>query len=479
MSYYQIDRKSELSIKQDDLLASKRYVIERKPDIPEFYELEEAVVLDVIMDENHPEVKNSRANPDDWPKNIDGSKVSSNELDYGMIGKIKFRFLNSERGQIKESLNWAYPINNTGVTEWPLMNEIVIVGRYLGRYFYLKKLNFKSVVNSNASFITERVAGHVEENRNEYSADGKYKGPVSVMNASGEGGNNYQGILGSYFKFNPNIRTLKRFEGDTILESRFGSSIRFGAYDANRSNDSGEGEYSDKGGNPMVLIRNRQATIKTPQGKTAKGYTIEDLNKDGSSIHMTSGKTVSMFRPTTELSPINLTRGVAMPRFQGDQIVINSDRLIFSSKANETLFYSKGFVGITSDRFVSITAKGNTTITSTEGLIAFNARKVYLGVDKDGPNDEPVILGGQLTTWLYAMCDSLATMLNNNIQILTTLMLHNHVATGPLAPTTPPFPPFILAHADQMQSVMATQAQLVLLRSQISSLQSSKAFVGK
>lgn len=479
MAYTELNKKNDLNVKQDDLLASKRFVLENKANISNFFELEEAVVLDVILDENHPEMKKSSADPEDLPKNIDGSVPTTKDLDYAMIGKIRFRFLNSERGKPKAALNWAYPVENTGVTEWPLMNETVIVGRYLEKYFYFRKLNTKSFVNSNASFITERVSGHVDENINQYDPKGKYKGPTSVMNSDGSNGKNYSGILGSYFKFNPNIRALKRHEGDTILESRFGSSIRFGAYDGNRSNDSGEGDYADHGGNPMILIRNRQAPVKNPQGKTVTGYTEEDINKDGSSIHMTSGKTMSKFSPPSTVPIINITRSASVPPLKGDQIVITSDRLVFGARSGETLIYSKGFVGISTEGFLSGTAKNNVTFSSLEGVIALNAKKVYLGVDKDGPNDEPALLGGQMSMWLYAVCDALATMLNNDIQILTTLMLHNHVATGPLAPTTPPFPPFILAHVEQMTSVMASQAQLLLLRSQIPSLQSSRAFVGK
>ena len=54
MAYVNAERRSDLNVKQDDLLASKRFVLERKPDSAFFYELEEAVVLDVVMDENHP-----------------------------------------------------------------------------------------------------------------------------------------------------------------------------------------------------------------------------------------------------------------------------------------------------------------------------------------------------------------------------------------------------------------------------------------
>lgn len=478
MAHSVINRKSDLNVKQDDLLASKRYVIERKPDFPLFYELEEAVVLDVIMNQNHPEMKQSQANPDDWPKNIDGSQATGNDLDYGMIGKIKFRFLNSERGQPKESLNWAYPIENTGITEWPLMNEIVIIGKYLNKYYYSKKLNFKSVVNSDASFITERVAGHAEENRNEYDPNGKYHGPTSTMNATG-GTKNYQGILGNYFKFNPNIRSLKRYEGDTILESRFGSSIRFGAYDDNRGNDNGKDDYADGGGNPMVLIRNKQAPVKNPEGKTAKGYVSEDINKDGSSIHITSGNTTSVFTPTTTRPIVHISSGVAMPVLNGNQIIFNSDRLVFSSRVNEMLFYSKKMIAMVTDDSLSLNSGRHITLNANTGVITFNSNKIYLGFNKNGASDEPVILGGQLTQWLNTLTDILMYMLNAHAEMALSLSTHIHQATGPFAPTTPPLPPWSPLFATEVQSFLASTVQLKVLQSQIASLQSSRAFVGK
>ncbi|MEG7750673.1 hypothetical protein U2087_15620, partial [Listeria monocytogenes] len=55
------------------------------------------------------------------------------------------------------------------------------------------------------------------------------------------------------------------------------------------------------GGNPMILIRNRQRPIKTDNTsineKNVGGYVLEDINNDGSSIHMTSGLTISEFQP--------------------------------------------------------------------------------------------------------------------------------------------------------------------------------------
>lgn len=471
MSYTETERRSDLNIKQDDMLASKRFVIERKPDTSYFYELEEAVVLDIILDDKHPAFTDE-LDADDYPPNIDGSEPVAGEKDYGQIGAIKFRFLNSERGKNKEQLGWAYPIENTGITEWPLMNETVIVGRYMESYFYSRKLNFKSVVNSNASFITERVSGWVEQNTNEYNNGEPYTGPKSTMNFSG--GDNYTGVLGNYFKFNPKIRSLKRYEGDTILESRFGSSMRFGAYDDDRNNDSGiEGEYKDGGGNPKILLRNRQAPIKNPEGFTAKGYTEEDINKDGSSIHFTSGKTISKFQPTTTNAIIRGKTPVSLPKLDGDQIVINSDRLVFSSKANEMFFFSKKKIGMTSDDSISISCVDRMTLTALK-TATINSPKIYLG--DHGKTYEPALLGRSTVAWMYAMCDWM--LLNTNTQLEVLLALQLHVHTTKIGPTLLPIlPPASVMWADQILSLKAQQISLLALRSQLSSLMSGRVFV--
>lgn len=482
MAYTNINRRAEQAIKQDDMLATKRFTIERKPDALYFYELEEAVVLDVVMDEGHPLVARSKLSPEEWPPNIDGSEPNSDEKNYSLIGQIRFRFLKSQVNEDKNSLSWAKPLENTGILEYPLMNEIVIVGKYRDEYYYTRKLNTNSTVNSNAIFSAENVAGREGKNINTYAGeDGKYNGPESKMNFSG--GADYTGILGSYFKFNPKIRTLRLFEGDTVLQSRFGSSIRFGAYDFNRANDNGLGEYEDKGGNPMVLIRNRQAPIKLQQGQTGKGYTIEDINKDGSSIHMTSGKTVSGFAPTTTTGMINVTKGVPFPRFNGDQIVFNSDRLVFSAKANEMFFFSKKLIGITTDQILSLNSYGNTTITANKGIITLNAPKIYLNFNKDGANDQPVLLGRTTVLWMYALCDWLLLSVNTQIQTLTTLILFakTHIHKSAAGPTSPPLPtiaPLLVAWGEQLQSLYASQISLTALRSQLSSLMSSRTFVG-
>lgn len=472
MAYSNINRRAEESVKQDDTIASKRFVIERKPDATFFYELEEAVVLDVILDENHPEVQPSQLVIDTWPPNIDGSKPVGTDKDYSWIGRIRFRFLNSQQNTEKNTLDWAFPMENTGIVEYPLMNEIVIVGKYREQYFYTRKLNVNSTVNANADFSAERTSGQVERNINTYSSNEKYAGQDSKMNFGG--GADYTGILGSYFKFNPKIRGLRAYEGDTILQSRFGSSIRFGAYDNNRGNDNGNGDYSDGGGNPMILIRNRQSPVVIPQGKTGKGYTIEDINKDGSSIHITSGKTKSRFVPPTSKPIISGKRPAKdLPRaYDGDQIIINSDRIILSSKANEMLFFSKKRLALVSDEEITLDCIKRMTITSMK-TITLSSRKIYLG-DHAKPY-QPALLGRSTVDWLSQLCDWLLLNINLQIQILITTIAHFHFTK--VGPTTPAFPPAVILWGIQLQSLISAQIVLKTHQLKTTTLMSPRVFV--
>ena len=464
-----VNSRGDLNVKQNDMLASKRFVIERKPDTVYFYELEEAVVLDIVLNETHPKFTdpNSQLDPNDWPPNIDGSAPIEGDKNYGLMGRIKFRFLHSELGANMETLNWAIPIENTGITEYPLLNEVVIVGKYMDNYFYSRKLNTKQVLNSNAAFVTERISGYVDE----YVPEGA-AGKWPKSNLSLEGGKNYDGYLGQYFKFNPKIRSLKRYEGDTILESRFGSTIRFGAYDDNRGNDNGKDDYSDGGGNPMILIRNRQAPITLGQGYTAKGYTVEDINKDGSSIQLTSGQTVSKFQSSVSMPMISGKKKAEVPELKGDQIVINSDRLVFSSKANEMLFFSKKRIGMTTDAELTLSALERITISTTK-TATINAQQIFLG--DHAKIYEPALLGRSTVAWMYAMCDWMLLNVNTQIQVVTALITHFHVTK--VGPTTPAMPPAEILWPIQLQSLLAQQISLLALRSQLSSLMSSRVFM--
>jgi len=120
----------------------------------EFYELEPAIVLDVILDETHPEIVNKRHLVDsrNIPQNYKGDEPTNKDIDYTYIGACKVRLCFSQQGLEKEKLSWAFPMESTGIVEYPLLNEVVIIVKYLDKLFYTRKLNLNGFVNQESNF---------------------------------------------------------------------------------------------------------------------------------------------------------------------------------------------------------------------------------------------------------------------------------------------------------------------------------------
>lgn len=491
MAYEKIQKNYESARIQEDGLASKRFVREYRSDQIEFYEFEPAVVLDIILDESHPLFSTKKLETEDAPQDITGGEPTKEQPDYSWIGRIKFRFYYSQRGQLKETLFWASPLENTGITEYPLLNEVVAVVKYLDNFYYTRKINLKTIINSNADFAIERRAGLVDQNFDEYAGQPEVpmKGPQSQMNY--EGGENYTGVLGQYFKFNPNIRTLKRYEGDTLIESRFGSSVRFGSYDSNRDNDAGLGEYEDGGGNPYVLIRNRQAPVSDDpesSGFTNRGYVTESINDDGSSIHITSGKTVSEFITTCKkvmyqvgvkeeqeaFSPEGGTE-FEFPKLDGDQIVINSDRLIFSSKAKETFHFSKKRFSLVTDDEFTIDAHKQIVITTNE-MTSINSPLIFLG--EAYQMAEPALLGRTTTLWHISLCNWLLNQTNWMIELCNEwLAKHIHDDDSHKDVQKPPKDPWVEKMNNHVKALEKLREELIALRDESPKNMSQRVFL--
>jgi hypothetical protein len=465
----------------------------------ESIQFEPGIVLDVVLDDKHilfNEILKggltAKANiivPDEFPLNYKNDSPQSVDKSYCAIGVILVRLCHSQQNLDKEDVVVAYPMDNS-ITTYPVLNELVQVTEYLGRHYYSNKLNSNGFVNSSADFRYESTYGRNSGNRS-YEGKDNLKGPESKLDSTKK--DKYpgmRGILGNYFWFNKNIRSLRRREGDTIIESRFGQSIRFGAYDDDRNNDVGMGaDYKgDKdgvgGGNPFILIRNRQRLLakdseqslhdklnkikdinSSPNEKNVGGYMIEDINNDGSSIHITSGMTVSPFRTTCyktcfssdvaeeqpAFSPSGATNFV-MPTLDGNQIVIHSDRLIFASRFNETLHFSKKRYAITTDSEYTVDAHEQIVFTTNTKTV-INSPVIYLG--EYDSTSEPALLGQTTVNWMYELCNWLIDH--------THWYKHNHPRSGGPSPE---------------QTQLSVQLkQLKLLRDNLHTLMSRRVFV--
>jgi len=354
---------------------------EAPSSVPEFYELEPAVVLHVILDEN-----------DSMIPQLESSLSSR---DYSYIGRIQCRPIYSHEKTPTINLPIAIPLE-TNITEYPLKHEMVVVVKYLGRYYYTRKLGAYNQLNTNFDYLWDR----------EYTSDrdgtgmGGNVGATSAGNANTTSDSSDRYRLGEYFEENINIHPLRPFEGDLTLQSRFGSSIRFGAYNTGKVNP-WEGEH------PQILIRNRQ----NPEFNEEEFLfpVEEDVNDDGSSIHITSGQAQSQF--VTEVD-MEIRFNTFPSELKNDMIVINSGRLILQSREFEMFGFGKKTIGWVTDGLYTVDSKDHQYFNTPKDHIIWstytrvNSDKIYLGEEFN--EEEPVVLGESFRRWLEALLDIMA-----------------------------------------------------------------------
>jgi len=470
-----------------------------------------AVVVDIIFDENHIKLLDAykqKINPQTVPLNYKNEPANENDVDFSYIGRAKVRILSQEKKSSFEKLPWAIPLEQT-ITQYPLINELVLVQKVGNNYYYSKPLNKFNFPN-NIDYTVETVYSEEGKPAVPFYFDGSIK-RATYTSAPIYSKYNNIGYVGDYFISNPFIRLVKKNEGDTIIESRFGQSIRFSAYDDNRQNDKGiypsynlnellresiDGGY----GNPKLTIRNRQRNIAldepqqlhpklppipkiTPIEKNFGGQIPEDINNDGSTIQLTSGRTSSDWKttvyksifgktpngePTEEqvrFNPKNSTPFV-FPTLNRDQIVINTDRLILSSRFAETLHFSKKRYAVTTDSEYTVDANDNVVIT-TNNTATINAPQIFLG--QYGETNEPALLGQTTVDWMYDLCNWLLDHVHWHHHV------HPHPHTHPRSGNATPENTKD-ANPDQTQ-IPVQQIKLQLLRDNLHKTLSRRVFV--
>lgn len=484
MAYWKNDARNTRTLDSFGLATSHTVGGESKG---EFYELELGLVLDIVLDDKHPifkspEKTHCQIDVNRWPVDLENNPPKKEDIDYSWIGRALVRPVVSERTTQKDQLLWAYPLENN-ISEYPLINETVVLETHGGQLYYTRKVNYHNWTNNNLDFSSNQSSDG-RGNTEMYSSE-PYKGRIE-SNTSHTRTLSFKGYAGKYYCSNNRIRAIKRWEGDLAIESRHGQSIHMTAYDKKRENDIGDRKYPDykDGGNPMILIRNRQrpilkagavkklehspnpATITgTIVEKNVGGFIEENINHDGSSIHITSGQTISEWVTTCYKRMFSDQKGEEVGAFKGkskfqypilngDQIVIQSDRLVLSSRYNETFHYSKKRYAVVTDNEYTVDAQDQIVLTTNQKTV-INSPAIYLG-EYDMTN-EPVLLGQTTVNWLYELCNWLLAHCHKHD--------HGHVDAGAPSPRTTQVP--IDPHI----------ASLIALRDKLHTLLSRRVFV--
>lgn len=234
--------------------------------------------------------------------------------------------------------------------------------------------------------------------------------------------------LGEYFQEKLNIHPLLPFEGDIIYEGRWGNSIRFGSTVKEKENTwSSSGENGD----PITIVRNGQDPDSSDEGWVP---VKEDINKDLSSIYLTSTQTLPLTPSVTNYNSYN-SPPEKIDQFSGKQIILNSGRLVLNANSNHLLLNAEKSINLNTLGSVNIDSKNDTIIN-----VGTNS-KILLG---DKGADESVILGDKFLT-------DLQVFLQEMVKLSSAL-----VASGIPIPFTPN------AAAASTAPTMATAAQNII-----------------
>ena len=307
--------------------------------------------------------------------------------DIQTIGSVKFRF-NNDTITPSNSLQYALPYDKNCIT-LPVKNEQVhIIKNGLG--YYYQRIQPDDTPNNSAfinqiSFKFENTKNSNPLNTNsieKYRKIEVHKTPVSNKSVS----NDYN-KFGNYFTLTNGIHKIKLYEGDTTIQSRFGQSLRFSAYNNNKNIFS-----------PTIILRNGESSLN--QSKNINSTVEEDINKDGSVLVMSSNQYQLPFSSPNTTKPDSFTD--YPDKLIGDQILLNSGRLIFSAKSGELIFHSKKNYGFISDGGMSIDNKGGIDISVNDNInIHTNNRDVLFKTGNGaiflGDTDlEPLVKGNEL-----------------------------------------------------------------------------------
>ena len=330
------------------------------------------------------------------------------DKNFGMVGSAKIRKL-SDNTSKTESLRYYQPLDYSFI-DLPIKGEIVELIESDNGSVYYKRIISANLNTGNAKINAESRFFETDESSGGNSKDYKETSQTGTTKKNSKTSTDNDDY-GDYFTKNK-INHLKLYEGDKVIQTRFGQSIRFSAYN-----------NEDKDFYPSIIIRNRQGS-KSLNDLKIGDIVEENLIDDGSIIALTSFDKLINFTPGTVDTPLETEPIYAEePELKGtDQALINSGRIILSAKDSEMLFYSKGNYSFISDGKLTIDNgldgaemdfNGDVLITTNDNDVKIlgGSGEIYLNTEE---TKEPLVRGKVLLKLMEDLINAI------NAQVFST-----------------------------------------------------------
>jgi hypothetical protein len=322
----------------------------------------------------------------------DTNKYFGNVGGYNGIGTVAFRKI---KGNYK-SRGFAKPYFSNFVN-YPLKNELIYIfelpspnvqeNNFQSNYYYISPIN---VWNSNH----HNGLPNIFENNDLPDSQKRDYQQTSLGSVRRVQDGSSDIDLGQTFIEKSNIKPTKKFEGDVIIEGRFGNSVRFGSTVLNGTTPLNNWSKNSPNGSPIIIIRNGQAPSS---GNVGFVPTEENINDDLSSIYLTSNQQLPI--DPASVNYYSYEEAPQLPKdYLGNQIIISSGRLLFNSSNDHLLLSSAKSISLSSNLSVNIDTP----------QVIMQSENIYLGSKNAS---EPLVLG-----------DTTADLLNEVISILKELV---------------------------------------------------------
>lgn len=276
---------------------------------------------------------------------------------------------------------------NPNIKQIPLVGEHVLVFRTTNQessknqwresWYYLPLIGVKAAINAN------RLPGLAEE-----------LSDVDIENRK----------AGKTFE-SREVSPLQPYEGDLLIEGRWGNSIRFG------STISTNGDYTidrpwrgDISGDPILIISNGQKNLSNKQ------FVVENIQTDPASIYLTTTQKIPEFKLNN-----TLYQAVSESEFNYPQIIATSDRITLKAQTDHIILDSQTGIEINSPKIYLGSSTDKEPMLHTDAVVQLLQKlidTIQIGL---------VDAGGKISTPVYENLQDAGTLLkqikNYNVMV--------------------------------------------------------------
>ena len=240
--------------------------------------------------------------------------INEEHVDYGNTGVLvgQIRFKPDEWGPVefsKRTFPDAMPLESE-LQSYPLIGESVIIQTVNGKRYYSRRINKTNRLQlSNPPF-------HQDTYRDTDSADQRTHTQQAVggqLDNSRSDIDPEEQLSNVNYQPKESLHNLKHFDGDIIIQNRYGATLRFGSSQSEnalnqkfiqKDNFSGIlGPTKPLANDPIIVMRvgeREDAKLTTRRGNGLFAQTVEDINRDDSSFVLASNQQINFHFATTD-----------------------------------------------------------------------------------------------------------------------------------------------------------------------------------